>query len=109
MGLTFEGESTMRSVLFRKAIYGLALAAAVLGSDTIRLVADTKPVSAREDINRLPGDAVRLYAEATLIPRPKKYEEIPWLLDLRAGIAQAKKEKRPLLIWVSGDDPLERC
>jgi hypothetical protein len=81
----------MRSGLFQKAIYGLALAAAVLAGDSVRLVADTKPVSAREDVDRLPGDAARLYAEATLIPRPKKYEEIPWLLDLRAGFAQEKK------------------
>lgn len=99
----------MRSMLFRKAIHGLALGAVVLAAARDGAVADTRPVTSRDDIGRLPTSAARLYAEATLIPRPKKYEEIPWLVDLNAGIAAAKKENRPLLIWVSGDDPLERC
>ncbi len=82
----------MRSRLIRKAVYGLALAAAVAASGHTRLVADTKPVSAREDIASLPGEAARLYAEATLIPRAKKYEEIPWLLDLRAALRRPKRK-----------------
>ena len=46
---------------------------------------------------------------STLFPRPMKYQEIPWLLDLEQGIKLAKEEKRPVLMWTSGDDPLERC
>jgi hypothetical protein len=44
-------------------------------------------------------------------PRPEelKWRKVPWLIDLKQGIQLAKKESRPLLIWVSGDDPLERC
>ena len=44
-------------------------------------------------------------------PRPGEYKwrQIPWLLDLGEGIRLAREEKRPLLLWVSGDDPLERC
>ena len=98
----------MRSMLMRQALYCLALGAAVLVAHG-ESVADTRPVTSREDLGRLSAAAARLYADATLIPRPKKYEEIPWLVDLNAGIAAAKKENRPLLIWVSGDDPLERC
>jgi hypothetical protein len=31
------------------------------------------------------------------------------MLDLEEAIKVAKKEKRPLLVWVAGDDPLGRC
>lgn len=46
-----------------------------------------------------------------LKPRPGefKWQQIPWLLDLAEGARRAREEKRPLLIWASGDDPLERC
>jgi hypothetical protein len=72
--------------------------------------ADVRPVSAPEDVARLPAAAARLYAETTLFPRPLKWRDaIPWGLDLEAGIRLAHEEHRPLLLWVSGDDPLERC
>lgn len=38
-----------------------------------------------------------------------RWQKIPWLTDLDEGVRLAKAEKRPLLIWASGDDPLERC
>ena len=50
-----------------------------------------------------------LYRETKLFPREPKWQRIPWLLDLNEGIRVAKAEGRPVLIWVSGDDPLERC
>jgi hypothetical protein len=31
------------------------------------------------------------------------------MLDLSEAIRIAGAERRPVLIWVSGDDPLERC
>jgi hypothetical protein len=72
--------------------------------------ADVRPVSAKEDVARLPAPSARLYAETTLFPQSTKWRDaIPWVLDLSAGIRLASEEKRPLLIWVSGDDPLERC
>ena len=71
--------------------------------------ADTKPVSTKDDVNRLPAAGAQLYRDVTLFPRAMKYREIPWLLDLDEGIRVAKDEKRPVLIWTSGDDPLERC
>lgn len=72
--------------------------------------ADVRSVSAKEDIVRLPARYAQLYADTTLFPQPTKWRDaIPWLLDLGAGIRLAKAEKRPLLIWTSGDDPLERC
>ena len=38
-----------------------------------------------------------------------RWLQIPWVLDLAAAAKTARAENRPLLIWVSGDDPLERC
>ena len=38
-----------------------------------------------------------------------RWQQIPWLVDLREGIRRAGAEGRPLLLFVSGDDPLERC
>jgi hypothetical protein len=87
----------------------LTLGALTAGSSLAPVWADTKPVAAKQDVNRLPPAAAQLYRDTTLFPRPMKYQEIPWLLDLDEGIRQAKQEKRPVLIWTSGDDPLERC
>jgi hypothetical protein len=71
---------------------------------------DVRPVSTREDVDRLPAAPARLYADTILFPQPTKWRDaIPWVLDLEAGIRLAREEKRPLLIWTSGDDPLERC
>jgi hypothetical protein len=57
----------------------------------------------------LSADAAERYA--AIVPRAEelKWQQIPWLNDLAEGIGQARQEKRPLLVWVSGDDPLERC
>jgi hypothetical protein len=72
--------------------------------------ADVRPVAAKEDVARLPAASARLYADTTLFPQPTKWRDaLPWVLDLDAGIRMARAEKRPLLIWTSGDDPLERC
>lgn len=35
--------------------------------------------------------------------------KIPWILDLKAAQDTAKSEGRPIFLWVTGDDPLERC
>jgi hypothetical protein len=38
-----------------------------------------------------------------------RWQQIPWLLDLAEGQQCAQAEGRPVLLWVTGDDPLERC
>lgn len=38
-----------------------------------------------------------------------KWQRIPWLTDLAQAQQVAKKERRPLFLFVSGDDPLEAC
>jgi hypothetical protein len=35
--------------------------------------------------------------------------KIPWELDLMAAQETARKEERPIFLWVTGDDPLGRC
>jgi hypothetical protein len=95
-------------VRLRPAVALLALAAASHPGTPAR--ADVRPVSAKENVARLPAPAARLYAETTLFPQPTRWRDaIPWVLDLEEGIRLAKQEKRPLLLWTSGDDPLERC
>jgi hypothetical protein len=67
------------------------------------------PATLRTDQSRLPRGAAQLYRDTTLFPRQAKWRRIPWMLDLNGAIKLAKEENRPLLLWVSGDDPLERC
>jgi hypothetical protein len=38
-----------------------------------------------------------------------RWRQIPWLIDLAEGQKRARAERRPILLWVTGDDPLERC
>jgi hypothetical protein len=71
--------------------------------------ADSGPKEKPVEVGRLPRKAAVLYAETFFFPQPTRWLEIPWLLDLNEGIGLAKQENRPVLIWVSGDDPLERC
>jgi hypothetical protein len=83
------------------------IAAALLGIATAGQApaADTAP-----DVSRLSPEARRLYT-AVRSPRQGelKWQQIPWLVDLQEGIRQARAEDRPLLLFVSGDDPLEKC
>ena len=34
---------------------------------------------------------------------------VPWVLGLAEAQKTAREEKRPIFLWVAGDDPLERC
>jgi hypothetical protein len=67
-------------------------------------------VPAESDADRLPADAARVHRYVTT-PQPGelRWRQIPWLLDLEEGIRRAKAEHRPLLLFVSGDEPLGRC
>jgi hypothetical protein len=58
----------------------------------------------------LSPDAAALYDYLKLQrPGELNWQRIPWLSDLAEAIGVAKAENRPLLLWVAGDDPLERC
>ncbi len=34
---------------------------------------------------------------------------IPWVLNLAGAQKAAREERRPIFLWATGDDPLERC
>jgi hypothetical protein len=78
------------------------------------LAAAALPAASPADRNpatdRLPADAARMYGFVkTPHPGELKWQQIPWLTDLRQAIRQARAERRPLLLFVSGDEPLEKC
>jgi hypothetical protein len=53
-----------------------------------------------------------LAVRATAIkPTAKELEwlGVPWVLNLADAQKMAREEKRPIFLWVAGDDPLERC
>jgi hypothetical protein len=64
-----------------------------------------------DDETRLPPEAARWYAYVTtpFFPAELAYRQIPWLVDLNEAVRMARAEHRPLLLWTSGDDPLDRC
>jgi hypothetical protein len=68
-----------------------------------------KPVHFRDDLQRLARETVLRYAAIKPRAEELKYRQIPWLTDLPEAVRLAKKEKRPLFLWVSQDEPLERC
>lgn len=102
----------MRQRTWRHAAGGVTLlivaAAGVVaaGADlTANRSADRNP-----GVDRLPADAARMYGFVrTPHPGELKWQQIPWLTDLREAVRQARAESRPLLLFVSGDDPLEKC
>ena len=69
-----------------------------------------QPVDRNPGADHLPANAARMYGFIkSPHPGELKWQQIPWLTDLRQGIRQARAERRPLLLFVSGDDPLEKC
>jgi hypothetical protein len=38
-----------------------------------------------------------------------RWRDIPWYTDGAEGLKAARTEKRPVLLFVTGDDPLGRC
>jgi hypothetical protein len=69
-----------------------------------------RPASRRAGAVRLPPLAAVFY-QYVMRPRdePFKWQRIPWLVDLPEAVRQAKAEGRPILMWVAGDSPLQRC
>lgn len=87
------------------------LAAALAAAAALLLAGDSPAVRPINDNNRLPAEAARLHAYVTqpFGPGELAYRQIPWLVDLDEGVRVARTENRPLLLWTSGDDPLDRC
>jgi hypothetical protein len=58
----------------------------------------------------MPTEAARMYGFVqTPQPGELKWQQAPWLTDLTEAVRQAKAEGRLLLLFVSGDEPLEKC
>ncbi len=70
---------------------------------------DAVPPGRHPDVALLPRGWSPLYDDTVFFPRSTAWREVPWLTNLNDAIAAGKKENRPILIWVAGDDPLERC
>ena len=64
---------------------------------------------AQTDYSRFDDSAQRLIAAAKPTAAELRWQQIPWVTDLTAGQRLAKAEGRPIFLWVTGDDPLERC
>jgi hypothetical protein len=58
---------------------------------------------------RLSPEAAFIYKCVKMRPRALNWQQIPWLVDLPEAVRQAKDQNRPLLLWLSDDEPLERC
>src|SRR5215831_4948154 len=87
-----------------------ALAPLIVGTAGAVAAGDEVPADRNPGAERLPADAARMYGFVkTPHPGELKWQQIPWLTDLREAMLQAKVESRPLLLFVSGDDPLEKC
>lgn len=56
-----------------------------------------------------PADRSALIEAVKPKPSELKWQRIPWLTDLAEGQRVAVREKRPIFLWVTGDDPLGRC
>ena len=78
----------------------LGISAALLG-----LLGLTTVPAASPGLDRLDNWAAAIRPKASEI----KWEKIPWIVDLQRAVTLASREKRPILVWASGDAPLERC
>lgn len=85
-------------------VLGIAATAGVFAAG------DEVPTERNPGAGRLPVEAARMYGYVkTPHPGELKWQQIPWQTDLQGAMSQAKAERRPLLLFVSGDDPLEKC
>ena len=70
-------------------------------------------VSRTEEPGPGQNDAWNQLVQRAAVVKPTAKElawlTIPWVLDLKAAQTTAKAEGRPIFLWVTGDDPLERC
>ena len=60
-----------------------------------------------------PSPSVAELTQLATVIRPsaeaKKWQQIPWLMDVNEGRRVAKEEKRPLFLWTVFGEPLDEC
>ncbi|GAC1475575.1 MAG: hypothetical protein NVSMB9_28400 [Isosphaeraceae bacterium] len=79
-----------------QSFLGFGIAAWGIVSATPVEAADRSEVARRIETLKLPESQ-------------RKWQQIPWITDLAEGLRLARTEQRPIFLWVTGDDPLERC
>lgn len=96
--------------MVRQALRGAAGALAALFVMAAAGFAADAPAARPLGADGLPADAARMYGFVTT-PHPGElgWQRIPWLTDLPEAVRQAKAESRPLVLFVSGDEPLGKC
>ena len=62
-------------------------------------------VQPNELAKQVASEAERLRPSAERL----KWRQIPWMTNLAEGLKVAKQEGRPVFLWGSDDEPLERC
>ncbi len=83
----------MKRILPALALAMLPALAATAGDP---LTAETRALYAMAKVVRL-DDAVL------------RWRDIPWYTDANEALKAARKEKRPIFLFVTGDEPLGRC
>ena len=66
-------------------------------------------VAPAQTVNVVPQTVYAKMAALRPAAHQLKWQQIPWVTDLKQGLELAKKENRPMLLWGSDDDPLDRC
>lgn len=61
------------------------------------------------DVDYLPADSAQAYRVIRPTARDLAWQRVAWETELALAVKRAQEEKRPLLLWVAGDPPLERC
>jgi RNA polymerase sigma factor (sigma-70 family) len=117
-------EEVMRSMLLTRlkitAAAALAVALLTAGGTALGYRALSNPAPAptltartplvfTEDLSRLGRHEVQVYAAVKPKAEELKWQQIPWLLDHTEALRIAQQERRPLCVWVSAHDPLDRC
>lgn len=60
---------------------------------------------ARPDLAELERRATQIRPTAA----EQRWKDIPWMTSVVEAQKVAQAEKRPVLMWISDDDPLDRC
>jgi hypothetical protein len=104
--MIFKRSDIVAGILVGLGVTGMGLAF----GQTPSVARRSTPTASRPGAAGLPPAANLIYKYVkTEIPGELRWQQIPWLIDLPEAIKVARTEDRPLLLWVSGDDPLERC
>src|SRR5262249_10602672 len=108
-------EGVLKAMLLTrlKVTAAVLLAVGVLAAGTgvlwqpVRVAAQT-PAEAKKDFPTS-EELAKQAAAIKPVARELGWQQIQWVLDLTEGHRLAQAERRPIFLWVAGDDPLERC